>query len=111
MKLESNCGKEEQRPKEVHGEQLAGREGREAVIVHRDCVLLSRVSVNRNVPCTTKMALRQIHVARNNKTYLRLHANCQIILSDFNQIRSSSTDLNKRRQYQISQRYVLWDQR
>ena len=82
------------------GEQLTGWDGREAVCVCRNCVLLSHLSLLAAVFTVPQKWLSAKFMSP--ATTKRLHANCQIFLSDMNQIRSSSTDLNKRRQYQIA---------
>jgi hypothetical protein len=48
-----------------------------------------------------------IHVAGNNKMYLGLHVKCPILLSNFNQIWSFSTQYFKSSKYQISQKSIL----
>jgi hypothetical protein len=45
----------------------------------------------------------------NNETYLRLHVNCPIFLSDFDQISIFSTDFDKRLQNKISLKSVQWE--
>jgi hypothetical protein len=52
------------------------------------------------------MLLWQLYVAGNNKTYLGLHIEGPIFPSDFNQIRSFSTDFHKILQNQISLKSV-----
>jgi hypothetical protein len=47
-----------------------------------------------------------MYVAGNNKTYLGPHIGGPIFLSDFNQIRSFSTDFHKILQNQISLKSV-----
>jgi len=47
-----------------------------------------------------------MYAAGNNKTYLRLHIGGPIFLSDFNQMRSFSTDFHRILQNLISQNSV-----
>jgi hypothetical protein len=66
---------------------------------------------HKNTECCTTMLLRQIYVAGNNKTYLGLHVKCPILLSDFNQIWSFSTDFRKGPRNQSARTSVQWEPR
>jgi hypothetical protein len=55
----------------------------------------------KNNKSCAKMFLWRIYVTGNNETYLSLHTNCPIFLSDFNQIWSFSANFHASIQYQI----------
>jgi hypothetical protein len=79
------------------------------------CVLLSKCYYQyKNTGCCTTVFSWWIYVASSNRTYFGLHVKCPILLFDFNQIRTFSTDLIKS-QYQIvckpAQRGVRWHRR
>jgi len=52
--------------------------------------------------------LWRFNVARNNKTYLSMHAKCPMFMPNFNQLSISPTNFHKSYKYQISWVYVLW---
>jgi hypothetical protein len=57
------------------------------------------------------MLSRRFTAAVNNKTYLGLHVECPIFLSDFKQIWVLPTCFRKSSKYQISLKCVQWDPR